>query len=340
MIGPSRFTDESTRSAATSNSYAAAKPNAAEKPSVSTKMAASAWQQRKERGSGTLLLFMTRLSLLLGRSLTRPILYFIALYFFAVVRPARMASRQYLNRALGRRATPVDLYKHIFAFTTTIHDRVFLLNDRYDTFDIKHIGTAALHAANANKQGILLFGAHLGSFEVLHTIARINPDIDMYMAMYPENARQINRAMASINPGATQKIIALGQLDATLKINEKLHEGALVGVLADRTSGADKYECLPFLGSDAYFPCGPFRMAAMLRYPVFFMTGLYRGGNRYDVHFELIEDFAQTQGKHRDVVMREIMHNYVATLERHCLAAPFNWFNFFDFWQDHRSEHG
>jgi predicted LPLAT superfamily acyltransferase len=251
------------------------------------------------------------------------------------VRSARIASRDYLRRNLRRPVTLLDIYRHIFAFATTIHDRVFLLNDRLDIFDIQHVGAAALHSDNADK-GIFLFGAHLGSFEVLHSFARANPTINIYMAMYPENARQISRAMASINPDAAQNIIELGQLDATLKINEKLQEGALVGVLADRASSADKYQCFSFLGDAAYFPCGPFRMAAMLRYPIYFMTGLYRGGNRYDIHFELLEDFSQPRETDRDAAVQRVMAKYVATLERYCIAAPFNWFNFFDFWEDHR----
>lgn len=302
---------------------------------ASEKTKASTWLQRKERGNSALLLLMTKLSLLLGRRLTRPILYPVALYFFVAVRPARTASRDYLRRSLRRRVTLLDIYKHIFTFTTTIHDRVFLLNDRLDIFDIQHVGAAALHNDNANNKGIFLFGAHLGSFEVLHSFARINPTINIYLAMYPENARQINRAMALINPHAARNIIALGQLDATLKINEKLQEGALVGVLADRAAGADKYQCFSFLGGAAYFPCGPFRMAVMLRHPIYFMTGLYRGGNRYDIHFELIEDFSQPRETDRDAAIQRVMAKYVATLERYCIAAPFNWFNFFDFWEDH-----
>lgn len=302
------------------------------------KTAAATWMQRKERGSSALLAFMTKLSLLLGRRLSRPILYPIALYFLVAVRPARMASRDYLTRCLGRPASLFDCYKHIFAFTTTIHDRVYLLNEQIDLFDIQHIGTAALHRDNATR-GLFLFGAHLGSFEVLHSFARSNPDIDIFMAMFPENARQINRVMASINPHASQNIIPLGQLDATLKINEKLKEGALVGVLADRASGADKYERFPFLGRDADFPTGPFRMALMLRYPIYFMTGLYRGGNRYEIHFELIEDFSQPLAGDRNAALRHVMARYVATLERYCIAAPFNWFNFFDFWENHHTDH-
>ena len=78
---------------------------------------------------------------------------------------------------------------------------------------------------------------------------------------------------------------------------------------------------------------GPFRMAAMLGYPVYFMTGLYGGGNRYALHFELLAEFASVPRSQRDAVVRETLEKYAATLERHCKASPYNWFNFFDFWE-------
>ena len=35
----------------------------------------------------------------------------------------------------------------------------------------------------------------------------------------------------------------------------------------------------------------------------------------------------------RDAAVEGALRQYVATLERHCRAAPYNWFNFFDFWE-------
>jgi predicted LPLAT superfamily acyltransferase len=74
-------------------------------------------------------------------------------------------------------------------------------------------------------------------------------------------------------------------------------------------------------------------MAAMLGHPVYFMTGRYCGGNRYEVHFEPLADFAEVPRHQRDAAVRETLQKYVATLERHCKAAPYNWFNFFEFWE-------
>jgi predicted LPLAT superfamily acyltransferase len=290
------------------------------------------WMQRKERGSFFLLQLMSRISLVFGRRLSRVVVYGIALYFLLAAPAARKASRSYLARALQRPPTWVDLYRHILAFASTIHDRFYLLNDQADLFDIQGFGAEPIINHQGKDRGMLLFGAHMGSFEVLLTHCRSNR-LNSCIAMYPENARQLNRALAAINPQATTGIIALGQMDSMLTVHRKLQTGILVGVLADRAVGPDQYVSLPFLGAPARFPSGPFRMAAMLGHPVYFMTGLYCGGNRYEVHFEPLADFAEVKRSERDEAIRETLKKYVTALERHCKASPYNWFNFFDFWE-------
>ncbi|WP_027996154.1 acyl-CoA synthetase [Simplicispira psychrophila] len=290
------------------------------------------WMQRKERGSFFLLQLMRRISLAFGRRLSRPVVYGIALYFLLAAPAVRKTSRSYLKRVLQRRATWGDLYRHILAFASTIHDRFYLLNDQADLFNIQVFGAGPIAEHHEKGQGLLLFGAHMGSFEVLLAHSR-NNHFNSCVAMYPENARQLNRALAAINPQAIADIIPLGQIDSMLAIHHKLNHSAMVGVLADRAAGPDQYLSLPFLGAPARFPTGPFRMAAMLGQPVYFMTGRYCGGNRYEVHFEPLADFTGVARSQRDTAVRDALQQYVATLERHCKAAPYNWFNFFDFWE-------
>jgi len=285
---------------------------------------------------------MRAISMAVGRGPSRIVVYGIALYFVLAASAARRASRSYLERSLGRKVTWRDLYRHVLTFASTVHDRFYLLNDRDDVFDVQCVGLPPESLAGSDgaehgegTQGAFLFGAHLGSFEVLRAAARWDAQGKVCVAMYPENARQINQALAAINPAAVSNIIALGKIDSILHIHQRLQEGAMVGILADRAVGAaDQYVSLPFLGAPAQFPIGPFRLAAMMKQPVYFMAGLYRGGKRYEVHFELLSDFSDRAGKNREALMRELMLRYVATLERHCRAAPYNWFNFYDFWGD------
>jgi hypothetical protein len=293
----------------------------------------STWTQRPERSNLAILKLMVWISLHLGRPIGRIVLHGIALYFLFFAPSARRASRAYLARALGRDANWSDGFRHVLAFASTIHDRIYLLNERFDLFDIEVVGHEFVDAALARDQGVLLMGAHLGSFEVMRSLGRKNVGQVVTMLMYEENARKVNATLAAINPLATQDIIALGRMDSMLLAQEKLAAGHLVGMLADRGLGNDPARSLDFLGAPAPFPVGPFRVAAMLHRPVLFMAGLYLGGNRYRIHFEPLADFSTVTRGERDAAMAEAQRNYVARLEHYCRQAPYNWFNFFDFWR-------
>jgi predicted LPLAT superfamily acyltransferase len=109
-------------------------------------------------------------------------------------------------------------------------------------------------------------------------------------------------------------------------------------MLADRSlpqesARGDGTVMLPFLGVDAPFPDGPFRLAMLLRREVIFMVGLYRGGNRYDVRFAQIADF-RVPSDDPAAAVHAAMQRYVETLEALCREAPYNWFNFHDFWRE------
>jgi len=83
-------------------------------------------------------------------------------------------------RALGRPASLWDAARHVHTFASTILDRVFLLGDgRIDVaqrFDVAVRGLDELHAHLDQGRGMLLFGSHLGSFEVLRVLARQRPE--------------------------------------------------------------------------------------------------------------------------------------------------------------------
>jgi predicted LPLAT superfamily acyltransferase len=291
------------------------------------------WLRQQEKSNLAILRLMVWISLTFGRRIGRVVLYGIAAYYVLFAARARRASRAYLHRALGRWAEWSDGFRHVLAFASTIHDRIYLLNDRFDLFDIEVIGAEELHASLERQPGALLIGAHLGSFEVLRALGRNRAGLRVAMLMYEENARKINATLEAINPAATEDIIALGRMDSMLQARDRLDQGYLVGMLADRQLGDDATVDCDFLGQPAPFPTGPFRMAAMLHRPVYFMTGLYLGGNRYRIHFEPLADFTDTPRSERAAAMQAAQQRYAERLTHYCRLAPYNWFNFFDFWQ-------
>ncbi|MDP3538237.1 MAG: acyl-CoA synthetase [Azonexus sp.] len=297
------------------------------------KPAGSEWLKQQEKSNLAILRLMVWISLTFGRGIGRLVLYGIATYYVLFAPKARRCSRDYLQRALGRWAEWSDGFRHVFSFASTIHDRIYLLNDRFNLFDIEVIGAEELHASLERQPGALLIGAHLGSFEVLRALGRGRAGLKVAILMYEENARKINATLEAINPKATEDIISLGRMDSMLQARDRLDQGYLVGMLADRSLGDDATVDCEFLGEMAPFPLGPFRMAAMLRRPVYFMTGLYLGSNRYQIHFEPLADFSETPRGERDAEIYAAQQRYADRLSHFCRLAPYNWFNFFDFWQ-------
>jgi predicted LPLAT superfamily acyltransferase len=292
-------------------------------------MIGAAWRRRPERSQRWALRLMRWIALRLGRRAARLVLHPVTAYFLAFAPAARRASRQYLARALDRPATLADQYRHFHSFAATVLDRVYLLHERFDLFEITTHGEAALLESLRGGRGALLLGAHLGSFEALNALGRRNQGLRVAMVMYEENARMLNEVLAAINPAAHQDVIALGNVDSMLRVRDCLAEGGVAGVLGDRGLGGDASLELPFLGAPAHFPLGPLRMAAMLKCPVWFMAGLYQGKGRYRLHFEPLADFGAAP-----LAPHAALAAYVGCLERHCRASPYNWFNFYDFW-DH-----
>jgi len=291
------------------------------------------WLERRERSNRVMLRLMTWISLRLGRRLARCLLLGVSLYFLTFAPQARQNSRTYLRRALGREPRLADLFRHFHCFASCTHDRIYLLNDRFDLFDIQVHGGAIFESVHAAGHGAFLIGAHLGSFEVLRALSRQRPGLKVAMAMYEHNAIKINAALAAINPLSRQDIIPLGQVDSMLQAQACLDRGMILGVLADRTLDDDATLRVEFLGETAAFPIGPMRLASLFKRPVLFMTGLYLGGNRYAIHFEPLADFSRIERPKREAASRQAVAAYAATLERYCLAYPFNWLNFHDFWR-------
>jgi predicted LPLAT superfamily acyltransferase len=293
---------------------------------------AAEWATERERGSIWLLRLMTVFSLTVGRRAGRVVLHVIAAYFFLFAPRARRASLGYLRRVLGRRPTARDRFRQVMAFATTIHDRVYLLNDRFELFDITVTGEELMQERVRAGSGAFLVGAHLGSFEVTRALGRRQPDLRVAMVAYEANARKINASIAAINPALAGGTVGLGSLDAMLRVRGLLDEGAFVGMLGDRTPGAEATTVVEFLGAPARIPLGPMRLAALLRRQVILMLGIYCGGNRYRVIFEPIADFSGMRRGDREEAIRGAVGRYAGRLESYCREYPYNWFNFFDFW--------
>lgn len=292
------------------------------------------WRRQSERGSRIPTLFITWVTLHIGRWAARLLLYPITAYFLVSAREQRAASRQFLSRALGRRVGWPDVARHFHSFAATILDRVHLVVDDVERFDLRVHGLDAIIEKADQGRGCILLGAHLGSFEVMRMLASFTDKVSVKVMMYEEHNARLTRLLYSFNPKYAESIIALGGVDVALQAGESLNRGEMVGMLGDRVAGSERTTRCRFFGEKATFPAGPMLMASMLKVPVLLFFGIYLGANRYGLHFELFADEVTIRREQRDADIQEWVQRYADRLEHFARLAPYNWFNFYDFWAE------
>jgi predicted LPLAT superfamily acyltransferase len=297
------------------------------------------WKHRPEGGGRFAIWLIRSIALNCGRGVARLVLLPITLYFLIRRGPERRASRAYLTRVFARRASLWQVARHIHCFAATIVDRVFLLSERFRRFDMRAFGLEPLHE-RMDLGGVLLLGSHLGSFEALRVLSLHRPGTKVRVVLDVGHNPAITTMLNALNPEIARTVIDAGQ-DGTaivLAIKEALDEGALVTLLADRVHPGEQRVPARFLGEDADFPASPWLIASVLKVPVALCFGLYLGGNRYDLHFEVLADAVGIDRRARQQQLAGWVQRYADRLEHYLRLAPYNWFNFYDFWKSAKQD--
>jgi len=89
---------------------------------------------------------------------------------------------------------------------------------------------------------------------------------------------------------------------------------------------------VPFLGREAPFPVGPFMLAAVSGAPLIATFSLQIGPATYRFFAEPPQQLSFRRGVSRESQLRAWVEQYVLQLETLARQYPYQWFNFYDFW--------
>lgn len=300
----------------------------------------SSWKQRPEGGNKLAMSLLRGIACHGGRRVARLLLAPTTAYFMLVRGPERRASRAYLSRVLGRPSRWGDTARHIHTFASVILDRVFLLSGRMEKFRVDVTGLDQLHAQMDRGHGVLVFGSHLGSFDALRVLAQERPDVQVKVVLDKAQAPVMTELMDALNPRLADCIIdaSMDSTSIVMAIKQATEEGHLVALLVDRTRPDDPFLPAQFLGMQAQFPTSPWLIAAVLKVPVVLAFGLYRGKAHYSLAFETYSDGLEVPRRNRAATLRALIDGYAQRLEHYARLAPYNWFNFYDFWDTKHAE--
>jgi predicted LPLAT superfamily acyltransferase len=300
------------------------------------------WSEHREGGGRFALWLICTIGLKCGRACSRLLLYPITLYFFFRRTEERRASYAYLERIFGKPANAWMVMRHLHCFAATILDRIYLLTDNLRKFDIRVFGLDELHAQMRPDRGMLLLGAHVGSFEALRVMSLQRPDVKVRVVLNTQQTPVMTELLHALNPAIANNVIDASRPghEVVFALNDAMQEGALATLLGDRSRQQEATVQVNFLGSPAKFPVAPFLIASMLKVPIVLCLGLYRGGRGYDLVFETLAEQLDLPRRGREAELRAFVQRYAERLEHHVRAYPYNWFNYYDFWNVQASPDG
>ena len=293
-----------------------------------------AWDKQQERSNPVMLRLILWIARRMGRPVARLLLFPTVGYFLLTGGVAKKAARDFLSRVLDHEPRWIDHARHFHTFASVMLDRLLILSGNPLKLDMRMQQPPEVAAAMRSSHGCLLLLAHLGGFEVLRSRAANEPDLQIRILMDMASNRMFSTLIQQLDPAFARSVIDASQRGpaVALALKDALAEGAVVGTMADRVRDGERAVDVDFLGGTARFPAGPWIFASTLNVPVILAFSLYRGGNRYDVSFELVSDKIELPRATREQALQKHAQYYAGRLAHYAKQAPYIWFNFYDYW--------
>ena len=226
------------------------------------------------------------------------------------------------------------VFKHFFSFGRALIDRTAILAGHTNNFSFIFAGDKHLREAVARGRGVLLLTAHLGNWEAAgQLLTRL--DVPITVTGFDKETPEI-RAMLERASQKKFKLLPLtgGPTDA-IPLVAALRRGEVVAMLGDRAYGSPTAR-IPFFNGTASFPIGAYVMASIAGSPLMHVFSLRESGGRYRF-FGFAPQHPQMPAHHeRDAYLKNCAANFARDLESVVKRDPFQWYNFFPFWDDEK----
>lgn len=259
------------------------------------------------------------------------LLVFVAPYFVFFAPSARRSVMKYHRKILGygRLKSVAQTFALFYRFGQTIIDKIAVkhgITKPYE-FDYGTTYNEFLSVLDAGR-GAIIIGAHVGSWEVGAPFF-FSYGKRMNIVMLDAEYAKIKHVIEQGTDAANFKIIPLGDdgLDSILKIKSALDHGEYVCFQGDRFMNDRNAITTTFLGHEAQFPRGLFKLAAKMRVPIIFYYAMRQRHRKYNFIFEMAR-----MDENGTTTADNIFAQYIASLERIVKKYPQQWFNFYEFW--------
>jgi len=306
------------------------------------------WWRIAERGSRTGMQLLALSCRLLGMRATRLWLHPLVAYFLLTGRAARLESHRYFSRlrdaSPGQKTPPpgwCSAYRQMLAFAEAGLDKLAAWTGRVTHTDVLFDDPCVFEALAAGGKGALVIGAHLGNLEMTRALAARGAHPKVTAVVYTEHARRFNSVLADAHRDFADRMVEVTDFgpETAMWMQQRIDAGEWLVIVGDRVPAHDagRVTEAPFLGAAAPFAQGPYVLAHALGCPVYLFFCL-KERDCHRLYFEPFAERIELPRRERAAHLAEHARRYAERLEYYCRKAPFQWFNFFDFWARERGE--
>ncbi len=302
------------------------------------------WAQLKEAGTLRGFHFLLWVHKVFGRGIFSACLYPVMLYFLLARKVARRASLDFLTThyhyAPQRWKTKPGyrhVYRHFMAFGQAILEKLLAWSTEIAEEEFLIEDQAAVDDLLNDPRGQLIIGTHLGNLEYCRGFMQRYKNKAINVLLYDQHAANFVKMMQHVNNDSRMRVYQVTELDipTVLQLKTKVDNGEWLFIAGDRVpvSGRERTVNTTFMGRAAPLPIGPYMLAQTLQCPVKLMFS-YRLKDKVKFRVVPFAERVTLPRADREGAVRQYAQQFANDLEKQCVEAPFQWFNFYCFWSD------
>ena len=272
-------------------------------------------------------------------------------FFYIFGKNVRKECKQYQKQLKSYKPESIkkiSAFRQIEAFAITIIEKLecWVRKDFPFKVDYNHGDLTELIEYINSGKGAVLLCSHLGNSEIFRNLAsrneiKLNREVPVSVLMDLGATSNFTNTIKKVNPEFSQNIVDVNNINpGTIeKLVETIDNGGIVICAADRVSKYNENVNVKekFLGKTAPFPYGVYLITMLLKAPVYYIFGLRKKDNGYNRKYNFItrKSAVNTNCKRseRETNINQMCLEFVHELESHCVEHPYQWYNFFDFWE-------
>lgn len=296
----------------------------------------NSWHNVREKGSRRWLTALFTLGLLTGKNAAKTaVIPFIWFVTFTDSR-TRMASLDYLRRArIPFTPSYREVYRHLKTFSDALIESVFAWHEVKTRVPERAPELTSFRRRLLDGKGGVILSAHFGALEYARARFSQTKDLKIIPVMYLRNSKNFREFLNSVNNQSSEDVILVEEFTpaTVIMLRQRLKEGAYIALLADRLppTTSDRSVTAPFLEEQVSLPWGPFFLSDLLEADTISLFCYFDEQSKLVLKWK---DLEKLPGKsNREMRIAYLAKQFASQLAEACKIAPYQWFNFYDFFQ-------